>query len=284
MKRLIIILFLTKLSFATPIDVGVGARSAGMGGAFCAIADDSSAIYWNPAGLSQIGSAEVSFIHENPFSAEATYIDWLALAQPLGKKSGLGFGWLYKWASLEEGKEAEKSKMKESEYILSLSTKPYNSVISVGVNLKRLTMSSNIEGGSGFGLDLGLLYTASSFPTPDFSCGLVLRNLASSVKDESFSNELRLGVAKKLLNKKLILAGDLNMKKEVDKEKKDWQWHIGMEAEPIEKIFLRLGCDDGDFACGVGSVFRMWKFNWSFLSEREYDLPSSQRFEVGFLF
>ncbi|MBU1262214.1 PorV/PorQ family protein [bacterium] len=283
MKRLIIILFIANLSFATPIDVGVGARSAGMGGAFCAVADDSSAIYWNPAGLSQIGSAEVSFIHENPFSAEAT-IDWLALAQPLGKKSGLGFGWLYKWASLEEGEEATKSKMKESEYILSLATKPYNTAISLGVNLKRLTISSEEGGGSGFGLDLGLLYTATSFPTPDFSCGLMMRNLASSVKNESFQNELRLGVAKKLLNEKLILAGDLNMKKEVNKEKKDWQWHIGMEVEPIEKIFLRLGLDDGDIACGVGSVFRMWKFNWSFLSEREYSLPSSQRFEVGFLF
>ncbi|MFH0775023.1 MAG: PorV/PorQ family protein [bacterium] len=284
MKRLIIIIFLTKLSFATPIDVGVGARSQGMGGAFCAVADDSSAIYWNPAGLSQIGSAEVSFIHANPLSAEATYIDWLALAQPLGKKSGIGFGWLYKWASLEEGEEAKKSRMKESEYILSLATKPYSPAISLGVNLKRLTMSSKIEGGSGFGLDLGLLYTASSFPTPDFSCGLVLRNLASSVKNESFRSELRFGAAKKFLNEKLILAGDLNMKRETSKKKKDWQWHIGIEAEPVEKIFLRAGCDDGDIACGAGMAFRMWKFNWSFLSESEYDLGNSQRFEVGFLF
>jgi hypothetical protein len=31
---------------------GVGSRAEGMGGAFVAVADDSSAIYWNPAGLS----------------------------------------------------------------------------------------------------------------------------------------------------------------------------------------------------------------------------------------
>ena len=29
----------------------VGTRAAGMGGAFVAVADDSSATYWNPAGL-----------------------------------------------------------------------------------------------------------------------------------------------------------------------------------------------------------------------------------------
>lgn len=284
MKKIIVSLLMSSLAFTAPIDVEVGARAQGMGGAFCGLADDSSAIYWNPAGLSQISSAEVSFIHANPLSAEATYIDWLALAQPLGKNSGIGFGWLYEWASLEEGKEAEKSKMKEAEYILSLSTKPYTSVVSVGVNLKRLAISSIEGGGSGFGLDLGLLYTASSFPFPDFSCGFVLRNLVSSRKDESFQNEMRFGVAKKLLNERLILAGDLNMKREVNKEKKDYQWHIGMEAEPLERIFLRLGLDDGSIACGTGAVFGTWKFNWSFLSEREYNLGSSQRFEVGFLF
>ena len=29
----------------------VGTRAAGMGGAFVAVADDASAVYWNPAGL-----------------------------------------------------------------------------------------------------------------------------------------------------------------------------------------------------------------------------------------
>ena len=39
-------------------DFGVGARAMGMGGAFTAIADDSTALHWNPAGLSQIKRAE----------------------------------------------------------------------------------------------------------------------------------------------------------------------------------------------------------------------------------
>src|SRR5438477_7409975 len=32
----------------------IGERAQGMGGAFVAVADDASAIYWNPAGLSNV--------------------------------------------------------------------------------------------------------------------------------------------------------------------------------------------------------------------------------------
>ncbi len=30
---------------------GIGVRAEGMGGAFVAVADDASAVYWNPAGI-----------------------------------------------------------------------------------------------------------------------------------------------------------------------------------------------------------------------------------------
>ena len=38
---------------------GVGVRAMGMGGAFVAVADDFSAMYWNPAGLAQMRDREV---------------------------------------------------------------------------------------------------------------------------------------------------------------------------------------------------------------------------------
>jgi len=33
------------------LEIGVGARAIGMGGAFVATANDVSALYWNPAGI-----------------------------------------------------------------------------------------------------------------------------------------------------------------------------------------------------------------------------------------
>lgn len=50
------------------LKIGVGARSIGMGGAYTAVANDLSAMYWNPAGLSRLTANEAAFNH----------IDWIA--------------------------------------------------------------------------------------------------------------------------------------------------------------------------------------------------------------
>ena len=42
------------------LKIGVGARATAMGGAFTALADDSTSLYWNPAGLAQMKAGELS--------------------------------------------------------------------------------------------------------------------------------------------------------------------------------------------------------------------------------
>src|SRR3990170_1549467 len=47
------------------LKLAVGARAAGMGGAFVAVADDASALFWNAAGIARIDpdKSEFSFNH-----------------------------------------------------------------------------------------------------------------------------------------------------------------------------------------------------------------------------
>ena len=67
MKKLIVILFcfgIIQLS-AQMINFnlsGAGARAMGMGGAFIGVADDATAIAWNPAGLAQLERTEISVV------------------------------------------------------------------------------------------------------------------------------------------------------------------------------------------------------------------------------
>jgi hypothetical protein len=47
------------------LKIGVGARAAGMGGAFVAVADDATALYWNAAGIARIDTdkSQLQFNH-----------------------------------------------------------------------------------------------------------------------------------------------------------------------------------------------------------------------------
>src|SRR3954453_8633499 len=57
----------------------VGVRAAGMGGAFTAIADDASAVYWNPGGLASGAFFGLTLDHNMADQGSASTI---ALATP----------------------------------------------------------------------------------------------------------------------------------------------------------------------------------------------------------
>ena len=68
--------------------IGVGARAAGMGEAYCAVSGDALSIHWNPAGLSQMTSSQVAFAHLEWF--QGIGYEFLGYAQPVGKKASVG--------------------------------------------------------------------------------------------------------------------------------------------------------------------------------------------------
>ncbi|MBU0520220.1 hypothetical protein KKA00_12940 [bacterium] len=49
------------------LEIGVGARALGLGGAYCALAEDPSSFYWNPAGLARVPSISIWGMYNNQF-------------------------------------------------------------------------------------------------------------------------------------------------------------------------------------------------------------------------
>jgi len=73
-------------SSGTFLQIGVGARAVGLGEAFVAVANDPSAIYWNPAGLASLQRREVSESHVD-WPADIHY-DHVTLVLPSRKLGG----------------------------------------------------------------------------------------------------------------------------------------------------------------------------------------------------
>ncbi|MEW6104029.1 MAG: PorV/PorQ family protein [bacterium] len=282
MGRFFLLLLYSSLCFSTPIDLEIGARPEGMGGAFVGVSDDSNAIYWNPAGLCVISKGEASFMHANPFSADSTYIDWVCIAQPFRKSSGVGIGLIYKSCVLEEGSEKKKSRMSDSCFIISAASSIGDSVM-YGANINMFSLSSKIEKEKGMGFDIGLLYKGD-FPISDFSAGFMYRNLACSIKDEEFPKEIRFGVARRIFGGRFLLASDCSVKRDVNKKERDIGWHSGFELMALKNIFLRGGYDKKDITLGLGIIFKNYGFDYSFLREEEYGLPDTHRFSFNLKF
>lgn len=73
------------------LTLGVGARPLGMGGSYVAIADDSTAAYWNPAGLGQLAHTEIGFMHSSLGTLDS--YDFINLIHPIGRRAVVGLSW-----------------------------------------------------------------------------------------------------------------------------------------------------------------------------------------------
>ncbi|MBT5419472.1 MAG: hypothetical protein HOK80_01170 [Candidatus Cloacimonetes bacterium] len=147
-KALILILIFTIGFSLNAIDwniSGAGARAAGMGGAFIGVADDATAITWNPGGLTQLYRPEVSvvgrFIAEN-YKYESTDYEIRAYG-----KSNINYE-LGGTADLSESEENLNQIRVGAEYLVVSDF----AVIPFRFGYKTIpTLQANGEGPSGYG-------------------------------------------------------------------------------------------------------------------------------------
>ncbi|MCK4311574.1 MAG: hypothetical protein KAW88_02445, partial [Candidatus Cloacimonetes bacterium] len=99
-KRIIFMLLVLSFSFSLFAGryagdfmvIGAGVRSSGMGGAFCAVANDGSAIYWNASGIAQMRDTEIGIMRAFLYLGLAKY-DNFTFCQPLPNEVTIGLNW-----------------------------------------------------------------------------------------------------------------------------------------------------------------------------------------------
>jgi long-subunit fatty acid transport protein len=80
-------------SSASFLRIGVGARATGLGESFVAVANDPSAIYWNPAGLASLQRREVALSHVSwPADINYEHLTFVLPVRRLGGSIGFQLG------------------------------------------------------------------------------------------------------------------------------------------------------------------------------------------------
>lgn len=301
------------------LKIGVGSRYLAMGEASVAQANDIYAMYWNPAGLSEIEKSAAAFTSVN-WIADLT-MSYAALAVRIGDQSVLGGSLTALSAPPQEittfdqqggtGRSYTASSIAVGlTYARQLSTR-----VSLGGSLKYIEERIHLDRASGLAFDFGtLVYTGyeslrlgmsisnmgsrMSFSGPDFDIGVdplkgegANGNLSGSLKTTAYSLPLifRLGLAYDIpLAAKSILSLSADLKQPNDNVQ---QGGIGAELAVDEHYFLRggykLNYDEEHFGLGGGLRTGLGKgtkltldYAWSDFGR----LQSAQRFSIGLSF
>jgi tetratricopeptide (TPR) repeat protein len=249
--------------FKTP----VGTRAMGMGNAFIAVADDVSALFWNPAGLDQIDHIKLQAINDD-LSLDRRFND-LSLVFPdvLGGAVGVGFQRMeingIKEYTTTNGIDNLIGYFDDSETVFKLGYgNQITKWVALGLNLKYMDQSIKNFSATGFAIDAGMLFTLAE----RLSLGFGIRDLGGSMHwtgtsrnpVESVPVTYGAGLAYKPRD---FITFALDLEKERDMKART---RFGVEFWFKNYVGLRAGTDNGDLNLGLSFLMDNWQVDYAF--------------------
>jgi hypothetical protein len=267
------------------LKIGVGARAAGMGEAYVAVAQVPTAMYWNPAGIAVASDIEAHASH-NEWISDVRY-EYLAAVHGMhGHAVGAQLALLHMGDF--EGRDSN------GNFTESFSAYDFMGGISYGrrilkeveVGITGKFLYEKIESFTavGFAGDFGARYRT---PLRGLTIGAAATNLGPkmSFEEDDFLLPIsaRIGAAYRTrsLLEGLIVAGDLRFPNDSDAK-----GHLGAELQVHEMIALRGGVkmnyDEEAGSFGFGIHYREYDFDYAFTPfSSESELGDGHRFSIG---
>ncbi len=286
-------LFFLLLSFSGDMyvnefmELGVGARALGMGNAFVGLADDPTAFYWNPAGLTRLKNPELFLMHSADFDTIVT-TNTAAFIYPSPQYTlGIALYWVGGSAipivqdTTESGEGIIEKWVNPSDYVAYLSYARSLKSMDVGINIKGIYRNWAVASAYGFETDCGILSTFKGI-----TFGLNLVNLIgaplywsdSLVVSDTLSEPIDIQDKVPLLVKSGVSIGEkfpigkfnISLGFDISPQKRVAQFteihtdtYFGAEYWWKEKLALRIGWDKGTFSTGCGLIYKTLKLDYA---------------------
>jgi hypothetical protein len=146
------------------LSVGIGPRANAMGGAFTAVGNDASALYWNPAGVADLNKYEAMFTYTSLFKDLNINLNYFALVIPAEDWGNFGVN----VTALDYGEmdvtteyypEGTGEKFSAASYAFGLSyARSITEWFSAGITVKYIREGIFNSSADGFAFDVGTLF------------------------------------------------------------------------------------------------------------------------------
>ena len=277
------------------IAIGVGGRALGLGGAYTALANDVTAGYWNPAGLSKLSYPQVSLMHDERFNGLVNY-DYGAVAIPSGINTSLGLSVIRLGVDNIEntqnagvdanGNPLPPGQLENFDHIdpnrvtyfnaadwalyLSYARHP-DEHFSYGMNVKLIRRDMEVASATGIGFDLGVQYLMND----RFALGANLQDATTTLiawdsgVNELITPTLKLGSAYFIdaLGGRIAPALDVDVRFENRRSASNahlgavsFDFHSGLEFDYNNIVALRAGYSDIT-SLNIGTGIHLPKFD-----------------------
>ncbi|MFH1700078.1 MAG: PorV/PorQ family protein [Candidatus Zixiibacteriota bacterium] len=270
MMRKIIFIFIFTMTFISAnvwsgddggtesvFSIGGGARAMGMGNGFIGLADDATAIYYNPAGLTSLQTQQVSFLHAVLFE-ETTY-DFIAYAYP-STWGTFGFAGM-RIGTDDIGRRGsdyyDLGRFSASQMQLLLSySRSFHNRYSAGLTFKMNHQSIDNYSAYGFGFDLG----GRAKIIENLYAGAVVQdvigaNMQLISEKERTPITYKTGLSYLVSKKNFPVTGRINLDLEKP-ENRSVKLRTGFEALHNSGLALRAGYDRDNPSLGMGIQYQ----------------------------
>ncbi len=285
--------------------IGAGARAAGMGEAYTAVADDSLSPFWNPAGLALVSRAELSFMHM-AHVADINY-ETLSAVFPSSRVGGWGISGAFLWQPPFDSTTnsfgitpANAAQGTGWDMALAASygrnfgnyrTSDFKiSNISAGVTARLITRTLQDKQANALTLDLGGVMEVIE----GLRFALVMQNLGTTATFVTGADapvwltKAGLSYRRGLGGSHQILAAyDVSHPMDLGNANYSrWRQHLGLELLAFGTLALRggyeLGLDTGGMTAGVGLHFGQLGIDYAFVPYSS--LGNSHRMSLSYAF